>query len=110
MSASERGRNPVLEHAFVYVRQNDAAAFEQAFAQAKAVIATCPGFRWLELHRGVERPEVYLLLVAWETLEDHLVGFRGSDRFIRWRELIGPYFASAPDVEHVHPVVGRFTG
>ncbi len=101
---------PVLEHAFVYVAEADAAAFEAAFAEAELVISRSPGFGWLELHRGVERPGVYLLLVAWDSLDDHLVGFRGSDRFTRWRELIGPYFASPPDVEHVVAVVGRFGG
>jgi heme-degrading monooxygenase HmoA len=81
--------------------------FEAAFAQAKLVIAESPGFCWLELHRGVERPDTYLLLVCWESLQAHTVGFRGSDRFVRWRELIGPFFAGAPDVEHYVPVVVR---
>ena len=100
----------VLEHAFISVDERDADAFEAAFAEAKKVIATSPGFRWVELHRGVERRGVRLLLVAWDSLDDHLVGFRGSDRFTRWRELIGPYFAADPDVEHFAPLVERFAG
>jgi heme-degrading monooxygenase HmoA len=98
---------PVVEHASIYVSPDDARAFEEAFGQARLVIAQSPGFQWIELHRGVERPETYLLLVGWDSLEDHLDGFRGSDRFRRWRELIGPYFARDPDVEHVAPVVPR---
>ena len=48
----------------------------------------------------VERPDVFCFTIAWETLEDHTVGFRESDLFVQWRELIGPHFASAPLVEH----------
>ncbi len=110
MSSPDPTGGPVLEHAFIYVDERDALAFEAAFAEARKVIVTSPGFRWMELHHGVERPGVYLLLVGWDTLEAHLVGFRGSDRFGRWRELIGPYFASPPDVEHFTPAVERFAG
>ena len=110
MTVPDAPAGPVLEHAFISVADHDAAAFEAAFAEAKTVIATSPGFRWVELHRGVERPGVRLLLVAWDTLDDHLIGFRGSDRFTRWRELIGPYFAADPEVEHFVPLVERFTG
>jgi hypothetical protein len=46
------------------------------------------------------------LLVEWETLDDHLVGFRESERFSEWRSLIGPFFDSPPVVDHVEPVEG----
>jgi heme-degrading monooxygenase HmoA len=54
----------------------------------------------MELHRGVEDPNRYLLLVEWETLDDHMVGFRESEAFVEWRSLIGPYFVSPPVVDH----------
>ena len=47
-----------------------------------------------------------MLLVRWETLDDHIVGFRQSEAFTRWRSLIGPYFQSPPVVEHLEPVAG----
>jgi len=101
---------PVLERALITIRPGRESEFEAAFAEAKQVIASADGFGWLELHRGVEAPDVYLLLVCWQALEDHMQGFRESERFTRWRELIGPYFATPPDVQHYTPVVGRFTG
>ncbi len=57
---------------------------------------------WLDLQvlRGIERPSTFLLVISWETLEDHTVGFRGGDLFVEWRALIGPFFAEPPDVEH----------
>jgi heme-degrading monooxygenase HmoA len=97
----------VLEHALISVGPGQQDRFEAAFGQARAVIAEAEGFRWLELHRGMEQPQTYLLLVGWDSLEAHTTGFRGSDRFLRWRELIGPYFATPPDVQHFRPVVTR---
>ncbi len=94
----------VLEHALITVRPGTADDFEDALRRARSVIATSPGFVSLELHRGVETPDRYLLLVEWETLEDHTVGFRQSDAFTEWRSLIGPYFDSPPLVDHCVPV------
>ena len=54
----------------------------------------------------METPDRYLLLVEWETLEDHMVGFRGSEAFVEWRSLIGPYFESPPVVDHCTRVEG----
>ncbi|MGD0313383.1 MAG: antibiotic biosynthesis monooxygenase [Acidimicrobiales bacterium] len=96
----------VLEHAVITVRKGASEAFEAALEQARAVIAGSPGFRSLSLHRGVEDPDRYLLLVEWEALEDHVVGFRESERFTQWRALIGPFFDSPPLVDHFEPVDG----
>jgi hypothetical protein len=37
---------------------------------------------------------------VWDTLEDHMVGFRESPAFAEWRALLGPHFAGPPAVEH----------
>ncbi len=96
----------VLEHAVITIRPGTAPEFEDAMRRARAVIARSNGFVSLELHRGVETPEKYLLLVEWETIDDHLVGFRRSDSFLEWRSLIGPYFESPPLVDHCVSVEG----
>ena len=90
----------VLEHAMIDVKAGMSGAFEAALDEASRVIAASPGFVSLRLHRGLETPDRYLLLVEWDSLDDHLVGFRESDAFVEWRSLIGPYFASPPEVVH----------
>jgi heme-degrading monooxygenase HmoA len=100
----------IVEHAELAVTAGREGEFEAAFAEARKVISQARGFHWAELLRGVERPGVYLLLVGWESVEAHNVGFRGSAAFARWRELIGPFFASPPDVEHFGALGERFTG
>jgi heme-degrading monooxygenase HmoA len=94
----------VLEHAVITIRPGTSDQFERAVGEARSVIAASPGFVSLALHRGVEEPDRYLLLVEWETVEDHVDGFRQSEAFTRWRALIGPYFASPPVVEHFEAV------
>ena len=46
-----------------------------------------------------------MLLIEWESVEAHTVGFRESDRFPRWRALVGPYFDGDPRVEHAADVL-----
>jgi heme-degrading monooxygenase HmoA len=52
----------------------------------------------------METPNRYALIVHWQTLEDHTVGFRGSPAFTQWRGHIGPYLESPPVVEHFQSI------
>lgn len=81
------------------------SAFEAAMAKAAPVIAGSPGYRGHELQRSMETPGRYVLLVHWETLEAHTVGFRQSPAFGEWRQIIGSYFAEPPMVEHYECVL-----
>jgi heme-degrading monooxygenase HmoA len=94
----------IVEHAEFSIAEADAEKFESAFAQARELLAQTEGFQWAHIHRGIERPDSYLLLVGWDSVEAHMVDFRESDRFPRWRALIGPYFTEAPEVEHYREV------
>ena len=94
----------ILEHAEFTIAEADAEKFEAAYAQARELLAATEGFHGVHLHRGIERPSSYLLIVGWQSVQAHLVNFRESDRFPKWRALIGPYFAAAPQVEHYREV------
>ncbi len=97
----------ILEHALITVRPESHADFEAALPRARAVISAAPGFHSFAIHRGIESPDRYLLLVGWETLEDHTVGFRESAAFREWRAHIGPFFDGQPEVDHYDPLDGR---
>jgi heme-degrading monooxygenase HmoA len=90
----------ILEAAVLSVRPARKSDFEAAFVQARAIISAMPGFLSYQLQRGIDTDGRYLLLVQWRTVEDHTVGFRQSPQFLRWRELIGPFFAAPTAVEH----------
>jgi heme-degrading monooxygenase HmoA len=94
----------VTEHALLSIRPGQEGDFEAAFDKARHLIASAPGFQRLHLLRGRERPGTYLLLVEWERLEDHTVGFRGSPEFQQWRELLHHFYEPAPTVEHFDPL------
>jgi heme-degrading monooxygenase HmoA len=95
----------ILEHALLSVRPGEEADFEAAFADARAIIASMPGFGGLTLSRCLERDNVYLLLVEWERLEDHTVGFRGSAEYQEWRRLLHHFYDPFPAVEHFRTVL-----
>jgi heme-degrading monooxygenase HmoA len=95
----------ILEHALLSVDPARSSAFEEAFGQARTIIAGMPGFRRLSLSRCVERQERYLLLVEWDRLEDHTEGFRGSPGYQQWKALLHSFYDPFPVVEHFTTVL-----
>ena len=71
-----------------------------AFAEAQKIISSMPGYVSDQLQRCVENRNQYLLLVRWETLEDHTEGFRGSPPSQRWKALLHHFYDPFPTVEH----------
>lgn len=90
----------ILEHAVLHVTPGREDEFEAAFARARPIIEAAAGFRELTLARGVESPSQYVLLVRWDTVEDHEVGFRGSEDYQQWRALLHEFYEPFPVVEH----------
>jgi heme-degrading monooxygenase HmoA len=94
----------IIEQVVLAVRPGRHTDFEAAFAQATPLIAGMPGFRGLTLSRCVEDDGSYLLLVEWDRLEDHTVGFRESAEYQEWRRLLHHFYDPAPRVLHFEPV------
>lgn len=95
----------IREIGFVEVIEGRELEFEAAIKVATStVLPRAKGFKDFQLHRGIERPNVYTFTLLWETLEDHTIGFRGSELFVEWRAILGPFFAHPPVVEHWRPL------
>ena len=90
----------ITEHALLPVISGHEEDFEAAFDRARSIIASTPGFISLSLSRSIETPSTYLLLVQWDSLEDHTVGFRGSPQYQQWRQLLHRFYEPFPLVEH----------
>jgi heme-degrading monooxygenase HmoA len=91
----------ILELADIRIQPGKQAEFDAAIQKGVAtVIAKAKGFRGYKINKGIESPERYILMIFWETLENHTVDFRGSPAFQDWRALVGPFFAAPPAVEH----------
>ncbi len=99
----------ILEVAILNVRPGQEHAFEVAMREARPLIAATPGFERIEVRRCIEQPSRYLLLVNWQTLESHTVGFRQSDRYQEWRKRLHHFYDPFPVVEHYQDGVA-FTG
>lgn len=94
----------ILEVATLDVKPGMEAEFERAFAQAQEIIKAMGGYISHELRHCIEQESRYLLLVNWETLEDHTEGFRGSKEYQQWRDLLHHFYDPFPTVEHFSPV------
>ena len=91
----------ILEVADIRIQPGQQAAFDEAIRRGlTTVISRAKGFKGWKVNKGVESPERYLLMIFWDTLEDHTVAFRGGPLFAEWRAIVGPFFASPPVVEH----------
>jgi heme-degrading monooxygenase HmoA len=100
----------ILEVAILNVKPDLADEFEPAFRTASEIIARMPGYLGHELQRCLEVPHQYLLLVRWERLEDHTVGFRGSPDYQEWRRLLHHFYEPFPTVEHYECVLQHAGG
>jgi heme-degrading monooxygenase HmoA len=94
----------ITEIAQLDIKPGSEKDFEAAVAKARAAFGRSKGFHGFELHRSIEKPQRYRLMVKWETLENHTVDFRGSENFTEWRGLVG-YFAAPPEVDHTETVL-----
>jgi heme-degrading monooxygenase HmoA len=94
----------ILEAGFLQVKPGQEAAFEAAFKQASPIIASMTGYIAHELQRCIETPGKYLLLVQWETLEDHTVGFRQSAPYQEWKRLLHHFYDPFSTIEHFQTV------
>ena len=91
----------ILEVADIRIQPGQQAAFDEAIQRGiRTVVSRSKGFRSHKVQKGIESPERYLLMIEWETLENHTVDFRESSAFADWRAIVGPFFAAPPQVEH----------
>jgi heme-degrading monooxygenase HmoA len=91
----------ILELADIRIQPGKQAEFDAAIQRGvEQVISKAKGFCGYKINKGIESPERYVLMIFWETLENHTIDFRESPAFQEWRGIVGPYFAAPPAVEH----------
>ena len=95
----------ILEVAILNIKPSLAPEFETTFKIASALIMVIPGYISHELQRCLETQNRYILLVRWQTLENHTIGFRQSPQYQEWRSLLHHFYEPFPVVEHYIPVL-----
>ena len=91
----------ILEIADIRIAPGKQAEFDAAIQHGIATVASkATGFRGFKVNKGIESPERYVLMIYWDTLENHTVDFRAGPLFAQWRAIVGPFFAAQTQVEH----------
>lgn len=94
----------ILEVAILDIKSGREQEFEIAFAKAQVIISSIQGYLSHQLQKCIENPNRYILLVNWETLEAHTVGFRTSEQYQEWRKLLHQFYDPFPEVQHYETV------
>ncbi|MEH2415099.1 antibiotic biosynthesis monooxygenase family protein [Nostoc sp.] len=94
----------ILEVVMLHVKPGLESDFEATFKKASTIISSIKGYLSHELHRCIEVKGKYLLLVRWETLESHTVGFRNSAEFQEWKKLLHHFYEPSPIIEHFEEI------
>ena len=90
----------ILEVAILDIKQGHKIQFEKDFKIAEKHIRSINGYLGHSLRQCLERSNRYILLVDWESLEAHKIGFRTSDTYLEWKRLLHHYYDPFPTVEH----------
>jgi heme-degrading monooxygenase HmoA len=94
----------ILEAVMLQVKVGMEAEYEEAFRGASKIISSMKGYISHNLQRCIEVEGKYLLLVQWESLEDHTVGFRQSNEYQQWKKQLHHFYDPFPIVEHFEKV------
>ena len=90
----------ILEVALLNIKQNQSVDFEKSFQKAQKIISSMKGYISHQLKKCIEQDDKYILLVNWETIEDHQIGFRQSNEYQQWKKLLHHSYEPFPIVEH----------
>jgi len=95
----------VVEIALLTAKEGAADELREALHNARAIIATAPGYLTSVFHQGIEEPASFILRIEWETLEAHL-RFRETPLLAEWRRPFFHLLAGPPKVTHYQAFVG----
>ncbi|NOX75239.1 MAG: antibiotic biosynthesis monooxygenase [Gammaproteobacteria bacterium] len=97
----------ILEVAILDVKKGEEKNFESAFSRAQIIISSMEGYISHQLKNCIEKPNRYILLVNWETIENHTIGFRESKQYQEWQKLLHHFYDPFPEVHHYTDISSR---
>ncbi|MBK0378171.1 antibiotic biosynthesis monooxygenase family protein [Mucilaginibacter segetis] len=95
----------ILEVAVLNVLPGQEDAFIKTFTIAQGIISKMEGCYSHQLKRCIENTSRFILLVEWQELTDHTVGFRKSEDYQEWKKLLHHFYDPFPTVEHYENIV-----
>ncbi|SFO73196.1 Heme-degrading monooxygenase HmoA [Pseudomonas sp. NFACC24-1] len=91
----------VYEIAVLPVHKERIETFRRAFAEVAPLLTRAKGYGGHMLGQGIETPEQFNLIVRWQSLEDHSLGFEASEDHRLFMMGLEEYFSEEPKVYHV---------
>ncbi len=95
----------ILEQAILNIKPDQSKTFEETFKEAQKIISSMKGYIRHDVLKCIEEKDKYMLLVEWETLEDHEIGFRKSAEYQDWKKLLHHFYDPFPVVQHYESVL-----
>ncbi len=93
----------ILKMAVLLVKPALENQFEDDFRMASKYISAIDGYIRHSLQKCMEHNK-YIILVEWNKLEDHTIGFRQPEAYVKWKNLLHQYYNPFPIVEHYETV------
>ncbi len=90
----------ILEVAILNIFPDKTIEFEASFEISQSIISSMKGYRGHQLQKCLETSGRYILLVNWDKLEDHTIGFRQSPEYQQWKDQLHHFYSPFPTVEH----------
>lgn len=90
----------ITEIAILNVKTGMENDFEKDFIIASQYISSIKGYIKHSLKKCIEIENQYLLIVEWNNIESHTIGFRKSEVYLKWKDLLHHYYKPFPTVEH----------
>ena len=82
------------------ISPTEAEAFERAYTHAESILQNSPHCLGYRLLRGHEKPENWILIIEWDSVEGHEQGFRQEPGFRKFFELVKPFFQQIQEMKH----------
>lgn len=90
----------ILQSSMLSVKPGMASEFESSFRKTQELLAGTRGYISHELHKCVEQEGRYMLLVQWQSIGDHVVGFMGSPARADWQSALQDFYEREPESDH----------
>ncbi|MCY7780145.1 antibiotic biosynthesis monooxygenase [Bacillus haynesii] len=90
----------VVEHAMLIIKEGLVEEFIRTINEAIPILSSSEGYLYHRLLRNKENPTHFILVVHWNSLEDHIDKFIGSLKFKKWDTMLRCFFDSNPKVLH----------
>nr|QJS06381.1 antibiotic biosynthesis monooxygenase [Polaromonas sp.] len=91
----------IYEIALLPVHEKYIENFRSAFAEVAPLLRRAKGYGGHLLAQGIETPQLFNLIVRWQSIEDHTPGFEASEDHKIFMMGLQEYFSEEPSVYHI---------